>query len=180
MSDSVKIIVTTFDSILSLEKQISATCKSAQYHLHLLSRIKKYLMREQIISFILAYVTSWLDQNNSLLIFFPRNPSISSKWFKIQLLIMGMKKADHITPILIKLHWLPVDKCVIIKVLLLVYKSLHGQGRKYLTELFFYMFPQEPWDQLQKTNVVSPGAIMHIPGKGPLASEVQLNGTTSH
>ena len=143
VTDSVKSIGATLDSTLSLEKQISATCKSAWYHLHLISKIKKYLTHKQIVSVIHAYVTSRLDQNNSLLIGLPKK-SLN----RLQMvqnasarLIMGLKKADHITPTLIKLHWLPVEKRVIFKVLLLVYKSLHGQGPEYLTELLVPYVP---------------------------------------
>ena len=70
--DSVKCIGATLNSTLSLEKQISATCKSAGYHLHLISRTKKYLTHKQIISAIHIYVTCRLVQNNSLLICAPQ------------------------------------------------------------------------------------------------------------
>ena len=78
-----------------------------------------------------------MDQNNSLLIDLPKK---SLDWLQMvqnasARLIMGLTKTDHITSMLIKLHWLPVEKCIIFKVLLLVYKSPHGHGPEYLTEL---------------------------------------------
>ena len=36
------------------------------------------------------------------------------------------KKTDHITPVLRKLNWLPVQYRIIFKILLLVYKGLNG------------------------------------------------------
>ena len=41
-------------------------------------------------------------------------------------LITEGSKYDHITPVLYNLHWLPVCKCIEFKVLLLVFKCIHG------------------------------------------------------
>ena len=45
------------------------------------------------------------------------------------------RKYDHITPVLIKLHWLPVYYRVIFKVLLLVFKALNGLAPHYVSDL---------------------------------------------
>ena len=72
-----------------------------------------------------AYVISRLDQNNSLLLGLPK--FMIKRLQMIQnaaaRLILGGQKRDHVTPLLIQLHWLPVEKRIIFKVLLLVYKS---------------------------------------------------------
>ena len=39
------------------------------------------------------------------------------------------------TPILINLHWLPVEFRITFKVLLLVYKALHGLAPSYISDL---------------------------------------------
>ena len=44
-------------------------------------------------------------------------------------------KFDHITLILINLHWLPVEFRITFKVLLLVYKALHGLAPSYISGL---------------------------------------------
>ena len=48
------------------------------------------------------------------------------------------KKFDHITPVLIQLHWLPVHFRILFKVLLLVYKALNGMAPLHITELLSY------------------------------------------
>ena len=48
------------------------------------------------------------------------------------------KKSEHITPVLRKLHWLPVQYRIIFKVLLLVYKGLNGLAPAYISELLHY------------------------------------------
>ena len=48
------------------------------------------------------------------------------------------KRFDHITPILFKLHWLPLGYRIHFKILLLVYKCLNGLAPTYLSELLRY------------------------------------------
>ena len=48
------------------------------------------------------------------------------------------RKFDHITPVLIQLHWLPVHFRILFKILFLVYKALNGMAPLYFTELVSY------------------------------------------
>ena len=41
----------------------------------------------------------------------------------------------NITPILFKLHWLPVTERITFKLLLITFKALHGQAPSYISEL---------------------------------------------
>ena len=50
-------------------------------------------------------------------------------------LISLSRKADHITPLLIDLHWLPVEQRINFKVLLFIYKIVHGLAPSYLNDL---------------------------------------------
>ena len=50
-------------------------------------------------------------------------------------IILKRKKFDHITPVLIELHWLPLKYRITFKLLLLAYKLLTGQAPLYLAEL---------------------------------------------
>ena len=52
--------------------------------------------------------------------------------------VSGAREFDHISPILVKLHWLPISYHVVFKLLLLVFKALNGLGPRYLVELFQY------------------------------------------
>ena len=51
------------------------------------------------------------------------------------------KKYDHITPILARLHWLPIAERIQFKFLLLFYKSLQGLAPPYLSELVNWYIP---------------------------------------
>ena len=66
-SATVKNIGVTFDSVMSMEPQVNAVCKSAFYHLRNLSRIRKYISMQSAEILVHAFVTSKLDFCNSLL-----------------------------------------------------------------------------------------------------------------
>ena len=52
-------------------------------------------------------------------------------------LITGIRKHDHITPILMDLHWLPVNERIQFKILLLTFKSLNGFAPVYIDEMIY-------------------------------------------
>ena len=53
-------------------------------------------------------------------------------------IVILSKRFEHITPILFKLHWLPLGYRIHLKILLLVYKCLNGLAPSYLSELLSY------------------------------------------
>ena len=135
-SQHVRNLGATFNSTVTMETQIIKTSQTAWYHLFTISKIRQYLTKEQSRAIIHAYVTSRLDQNNSLLIGVP-----ATLLDKLQLIhnaaakiILRGKKRDHVTPLLKELHWLPLSQRRFFKLLLLVFKSLHGIGPNYLRE----------------------------------------------
>ena len=56
--------------------------------------------------------------------------------------IICKRKFDHITPLLIELHWLPVRQHIVFKTLLYTFKALHGVTTMYLTELISPYIPR--------------------------------------
>ena len=57
-------------------------------------------------------------------------------------LVSLSRKADHITPLLIDLHWLPVEQRINFKVLLFTYKIVNGLAPSYLNDLLFPYVPR--------------------------------------
>ena len=49
-------------------------------------------------------------------------------------LVTKTRKYEHITPVMINLHWLPIQYRIQFKLLLLIYKSLYGLAPSYLTD----------------------------------------------
>ena len=71
-------------------------------------------------------------------------------------LITRTKKFDHITPVLINLHWLPIEHRVIFKLLLFTYKALHGLGPDYLANLLTFYKPVRTLRSSRSINLFVP------------------------
>ena len=50
-------------------------------------------------------------------------------------LVVGARSRDPISPILHSLHWLPVEKRVMFKILIMCFKALNNLSPSYITEL---------------------------------------------
>ena len=117
--------------------QVNKVCQTAWFHLYSISKIRQYLSQDQTQSAIHAYVTSRLDQNNSLLSGLP--DTLMNKLQKVQnaaaRVVLGGKRDQHVTPLLKELHWLPINQRHVYKTLLLVYKSINDKGPRYLKQM---------------------------------------------
>ena len=129
----------TFDSAC-----VAQMCKGTWYHLHQIGKIKSFLTGDQLRTVVHAYVISRLDLYNSLLLGLPKY--VTQKLQLVQnaaaLMILGGSRRDHVTPLLIKLHWLPVEKRILFKVLLIFFKCKIGEAPLYLQELLDPYCPQ--------------------------------------
>ena len=120
-----------------MDHQISSICSTAHFHIYNIGKIRKYLNRHSLESIVHALITSKLDYCNSLL-----NGISKTQLNRLQRvqntaapLITGVKRNAHITPILKNLHWLPVDKRIAFKILLIVFKCTHQMAPNYLKAL---------------------------------------------
>ena len=84
-----------------------------------------------------AFISCKLDNCNSLLYVLPKHllNGLRSIQNTAARTVTLSKRFDHITPILFKLHWLPLNYRIHFKILLLVYKCLNGLAPIYLSEL---------------------------------------------
>ena len=103
-------------------------------------------------------VLSRLDYANSLLCAAPEYLLLRLQ--RVQNLaariITRTPKYEHITPALKSLHWLPVKYRVQFKILLLVYKSLHGLAPAYLKHLLQTRVPSRILRGHEKRQLVVP------------------------
>ena len=151
MSKYVRNLGVTWDSNMKLNQQVKNVCKKAYYHLHNIYRIRKYLTVTATKSLIHAFITSRLDYCNGLLYGIPdylvdclqRVQNTAAR------LVTSTPRSDHITPVLHNLHWLPVSHRIRFKILLLVFKALHGMAPLYITDL---LNPYTPSRSLRSSN----------------------------
>jgi len=98
--------------------------------------ITRSLSVEAAKSLVQAFISSRLDYCNSIFHGLPdrlmrRLQSVQNAAAR---LITGASRRDHITPILRRLHWLPVRRRVDFKIAALVFQCLTGQAPGYLAE----------------------------------------------
>ncbi len=102
-----------------------------------IAKITKCLTTAACKTIVQALVMSRVDYGNALLFGLPE--MLLHKLQMIQnsaaRLVTGTHGRDHITPVLFKLHWLPVRYRIKFKLIVLVYQAVHHLGPAYLTSL---------------------------------------------
>ena len=113
--------------------------KSIHYHLHCLRLIRLSIPLPIAITIASSYIIPLYDYCNSLLFNLPEY-----KLFKLQLLknavvrcvhLLPHRSSDSITPLLKKLHWLPVSYRIKYKLSLTTHNAIHHNSPDYLASL---------------------------------------------
>ena len=139
---------------------INLVCGSICDQIRNIGLIRWFLWQDTCRQVVHASVTSRFDFCNSLLVGLPRYTT--GKLQRCQNMaarvITRTRKSEHITPVLRELHWLPAEQRVNLKVLMQVYKALHGLAPDYMVDLLHRYqpgralrsstdghLPDEPW-----------------------------------
>ena len=126
-----------FDSHLTMSSHINSKYCSASLALRNIGRVRKYVNQANTERLVHAFISSRLDYCDSLLYGLPTKEI--NKLQRLQnsaaRLVTKSKLREHITPVLKKLHWLPVDHRKIFKVLLITFKIICGCAPSYLKDL---------------------------------------------
>ena len=125
------------DSKLTFNAHVTALCRACYFHLRSLRHIRCSLTDDMARLIAVSLVQSRLDYCNSLLFGISGTSQVNlNKLQRIQnslaRVITNTSKYQHITPILKKLHWLPVKQRIDYKLCLLTYKTLTNQQPTYL------------------------------------------------
>ena len=120
-----------------MDKFVNLKVSSSIFYLKNIARIRRYLTTEATKLLVHAYVISRLDYSNSIL--YGINKGLVQKLQFVQnsaaRLIANCRKSDHITPILMQLHWLPLEQRILFKNLVFVFNCINGCAPEYLCEL---------------------------------------------
>ena len=120
-----------------IREHVKKICRSSMSALKSISQIRNFLSKESTEKLIHAFVSSRIDSCNALLF------GITEKdIFKLQIvqnsaarIVERARRRDPITPMLTRLHWLPVDKRIVYKMVLLCHKVIIHQSPTYLTNI---------------------------------------------
>ena len=119
-STSIKSLGVTLDESLSFTKHIKIVSNNCMFQLHNLNRVRSHFSKSSLETIIHAYISTRLDYCNSLYSGLPdstiRTLQVAQN-FAARILLQESKFC-HITPLLKKLHWLPIRARIEYKILL--------------------------------------------------------------
>jgi hypothetical protein len=115
--------------------------KIAFYHLRNIANVRLFL--SQADTERLIHITSRLDYSNGLLSAQPQKAisqlqNIQNATARV---LAKNRRRAHITPVLMSLQWLPVSFRIYLKILLLVFKSMHAHASQYTSGLLLNYVP---------------------------------------
>ena len=116
-------------------------------HLRRIGHVRKYLTTEAAEQLVHSFVTSELDNGNSLSLYgltdilLAKLQSVQNTPLRYRN-VSPIKPLEQISPVLQKLHWLPVKQRVAFKILTLTFKASNGLAPEYLSELVHHYQPQ--------------------------------------
>ena len=153
-SEYVTSLGVTLDYKLSFSRFISSICKSANYNLYNIRKIRKYLTVTSIMTLVQSLVISRLRYCNSITIH--SNKNIYDRVIKCSIrLIYNLKRNDHIIVknILNGPIWFNHDKMTKFKLLCIMHKTLLFGTPNYLKNIFIRevkINPRRQYDEMYK------------------------------
>ena len=131
------------DNTLAMETHVQSIARSCYFQLRKILHIRQYFSEDALRTMVHSLVISRLDYGNALLAGAPK--TVTKKLQRVQNMaarvVAGLRKRDHITDTMCRLHWLPVRARIQFKVLLRTYKALNNLAPEYITELLTIYSP---------------------------------------
>jgi hypothetical protein len=151
-SPSAKNLGVTFTDNLNMEKHVGMICRSANYHLRNIAKIRPFLDTSATEKIIHALITCRLDMSNSLLIGAPKY--LINMLQRVQnnaaRVLFRLPKYVSVSHLIREAHWLPVQSRIQYKLLLLTYNALNNIGPSYVKDL---LEPYQPARMLRSQNM---------------------------
>ena len=126
--------------------------------------MRKYMDEDVARTLVQTMVVSQLDYGNSLL--HGANKTLMRKLQLVQnsaaRLITKVDRRCDITPILKYLHWLHIEARIILKILVLCFKCLTGNGPEYLSDLLVPYKPKRTLRSSAHLDLVIPNTCSKI------------------
>ena len=122
------------DADISMQSHVARTVSSCFAVMRQLRSIRRSVTPAVMKSLVVALVLSRLDYGNSTLAGITKQllMKLQSVLSAAARLIFFKRKFDHVTPLLLELHWLRYPERIDFKLGVLAYKCLHGLAPPYL------------------------------------------------
>ena len=164
-SKSIRNLGVVFDNQMCMSDHVTQLCKSINWLIRNINRIRHFIDMDTCHNLVRALVLSRLDYCNVLL------NGISKKDLnrlqrlqnKCAKLVCLKPKFEHVSPLLNKLHWLPVHERIVYKTLLYVYKSVEGLSPQYIQDCLIVKRPAE--GAMRTRSSGSTNFVVHVPKK---------------
>jgi hypothetical protein len=142
-SEEVRDLGFYLDSGLSMKHHVAKTCQAVYLEIRRISSVRRFLTEEATKTLVTSCILSRLDYCNAMLIGSPSSVTkpLQTAQNAAARLIVRSKKREHITPVLHKLHWLPVEQRIKYKICCLVFKVFTGNAPCYLSDLLHTYTP---------------------------------------
>ena len=160
-SHDVRNLGVIFDENLNMNKHIDTLCKTMFFNIRTISLNRDFLTEKVTIQLMISLVLSRLDYCNSMLAGLPdynikklqRVQNCAAKaCFK-------QNKSDHVTPLLIKLDWLPVKERIDFKIAIMCFNSISKCAPSYISDLL------EKPTRLRELRSSADSTLLHVPKK---------------
>ena len=149
----VKSLGVVLDSSLTMSHHISSVCRSAYLELCRISPIHPFLTTSATAALVCSQVLSQIDYCNSLLagIISDQIDLLQRMLNNSAQLIFRKKHTEHVTPMLISLHWLPIKQRIEYKLVTLAFHYFDGTLPPYLWHCLSSYTPHRPlWSSSDK------------------------------
>ena len=135
-ANKVKNLGVYIDNDMSMSSHVSDLCRKLFFQIRKIGNIRNYINEEVAKTLVTSLILSKLDYCNVLLAGTPK--ALIDRLQLVQnsaaRLVVRSKKREHVTPVLINLHWLPVEQRILYKLCILCYKCLNEQAPSYLSQ----------------------------------------------
>ena len=146
------------DSKLNMSQHVSRVCKSTNYYLHCIRKIRNFISMDACKLLVHTLVMVRLDYCNALLC--GEREDVIRQLERLQRqaarVVCKKYKNDHtsVTELMWGLHWLPIRARIQYKILLLVYKAFNNGSPTYLADMMTSCNPVRSTRSAHKVNLL--------------------------
>ncbi len=144
------------DDQLSFTDHIATTALSCRFALYNIRKIRPFLSEQAAQLLVQALVLSRLDYCNALLAGLPACTIKPLQLIHNAAAVFNEPKKAHVTPLFIRLHWLPIATLIKFKVLMFAYKTTTGTAPIYLNLLVQTYAPSRSLRSASERRLVVP------------------------